>query len=749
MFKKLISLILIFTLLLCLTTVSATVDMPALLTSEEKANALKYLGLFVGTDTGFELDRAATRTEAVVMLLRMLGKAQEASNSAYSHPFKDVPSWANKYIAYAYAKELTSGISSTAFGANDIVTPEQFMTFTLRALEYSDKNGDFTYKKAIMKAEEIGLADVDKYTAGSKSFTRGDCVDIIYKALTLTKKVEKISLIESLVNSKIITAAKAEDYELHATPIGVSTVTQNFAIKEDGTLWAWGANEYGLVGNGTTELQKFPIKIMSNVASIHQGEETAFAIKKDDSLWAWGSNWHGQIGNGGKGNDLYHWDENFSYNIQTVPVKVLDNVAEITYYFWSGVVALKKDGSLWSWGGNTSGNSRLDSPRKLIDEVASYVFFGGIYVIKKDNSLWFWGLDKDSILTGKSETNSTEVNKPTKIMDNVSSIKINSEGNHIAILKKDGTLWTCGTNIRGEVGNGTSKIQRMPVKVLDKVKTFELGSNRSYNFMAAIRTDNSLWMWGCNTHGQIGNGHIGDAKDHYNDPFQTKPVKILDDVSKVYLGEENQVQAIKKDGSLWVWGYSTCVSDFSRKTFIGYNRDEMDTCQSVPAKLTDDVISVYNFEGSTLALKGDNSLWAWGNNRYGTVGNGKKGERTDDFYGGLFNQYKPIRILDNVKTVMGNFSAIQYDGTLWRWGLCSDYSLGNGTEGTSLIPTSTTNGFGGNVRAQSYPVPIFNQNKSRFYIGEEASDESAEDKLLDEKELDFDSIWELFRVDND
>lgn len=216
MYRKIISIALIIALALSFTTTvtAATTNTPT--TQDQKANALKDLGLFVGTNNGFELDRAPNRIEAVIMLLRMLGKEQEALNSTYTYPFKDVPSWSSKYVAYAYTKGLTSGISTTAFGSNDSTTPEQFLTFTLRALEYSDKNGDFTYKEAIKKAEEVGLVEAGKYKTGSKDFTRGDCVDIIYKALTITKKVEQIPLSDSLVNGKVIDASKAESYGLYA-----------------------------------------------------------------------------------------------------------------------------------------------------------------------------------------------------------------------------------------------------------------------------------------------------------------------------------------------------------------------------------------------------------------------------------------------------------------------------------------------------------------------------------------------------
>lgn len=216
MFRKIISLMLIAALVLSFTTAATAASTTTPTTQEQKANVLKDLGLFAGTNNGFELDRAPTRTEAIVLLLRMLGVAQEAINSTYTHTFKDVPAWADKYIAYAYNKGLTGGYSKTAFGGNDAATPEQFCALTLRALQYTEKDGDFVYKESIKKAEEMGLAVAGKYKAGAKNFTRGDCVDIIYKALSVVKKTEGVTLAESLVKKGVIDAAKAESYGLYS-----------------------------------------------------------------------------------------------------------------------------------------------------------------------------------------------------------------------------------------------------------------------------------------------------------------------------------------------------------------------------------------------------------------------------------------------------------------------------------------------------------------------------------------------------
>ena len=151
--------------------------------TEQLAETLKTLGLFLGSDKGFELERVPSRLEEVVMLIRLLGKEQEAKSGSWTHPFTDVPPWADKYIGYAYENNLANGMSATEFGTG-AATAQMFATFVLRALGYNDSAAkgavDFTYDGAVQYATERGLiagqGDVD-------GFNRGACVRMMEAAL--------------------------------------------------------------------------------------------------------------------------------------------------------------------------------------------------------------------------------------------------------------------------------------------------------------------------------------------------------------------------------------------------------------------------------------------------------------------------------------------------------------------------------------------------------------------------------------
>lgn len=146
------------------------------------AEDLKSLGLFKGvSDSDFELDRTPTRTEALVMLLRLLGREDEALSGTWQHPFTDVADWAEKYVGYAYEKGLTSGVSATEFGSGGAASCKMYLSFALRALGFSDALGDFSWNDPYELAEacEILPKQVDR-----ESFLRADVVMVSYAALS-------------------------------------------------------------------------------------------------------------------------------------------------------------------------------------------------------------------------------------------------------------------------------------------------------------------------------------------------------------------------------------------------------------------------------------------------------------------------------------------------------------------------------------------------------------------------------------
>ncbi|NLE26186.1 MAG: hypothetical protein GX625_12750, partial [Clostridiaceae bacterium] len=141
--KSYISILMI--LVICITLV-LPVGAAELATAESEALALRQLRLFLGVSTtkiDFQLDKVPTRTQAVIMLIRVLGKDAEALSGNWTHPFTDVDTVADKYIGYAYQNGLAYG-NKDKFGT-DNATSDMYLTFVLRALGYDDTKGDFVW----------------------------------------------------------------------------------------------------------------------------------------------------------------------------------------------------------------------------------------------------------------------------------------------------------------------------------------------------------------------------------------------------------------------------------------------------------------------------------------------------------------------------------------------------------------------------------------------------------------------------
>ena len=209
--KKLISFILCVVMLASIVPATVFAASDSLSFEEELAKDLKALGVFKGvSNTDFALGRAPTRTEALVMLIRTLGKEADALSKGGKHPFLDVPAWADKYVGYAYQNKLTNGMSATKFGGNTTASSSMYLTFVLRALGYSDANGqDFTWDNPFTLARETGIMLGNPDTI---NFLRADVVLVSYAALEAEVKGTKQTLAQKLIKAGAFSAAAYDKY---------------------------------------------------------------------------------------------------------------------------------------------------------------------------------------------------------------------------------------------------------------------------------------------------------------------------------------------------------------------------------------------------------------------------------------------------------------------------------------------------------------------------------------------------------
>lgn len=300
---------------------------------------------------------------------------------------------------------------------------------------------------------------------------------------------------------------------------------ESFLIDAGGSLWAWGANECGQLGDGTTQDRAQPVQVMDGVRSVSAGESHVYAVMEDNTLWAWGRNVSDTFPSS---SDLIS---------SSTPVKIMEDVASAS----TGVcthLAVKTDGSLWTWGryvGDRT-NRQRPSPVKIMDRVtAACTGFGHSLALKTDGSLWAWGQNTDG---GVGDGTTRERPTPVKVMDGV--VQMTAGYGFSAAVKADGTLWTWGRNWQGELGDGTTESRSTPKKIMDHVVSVHASNNNIY----ALREDGSLWAWGNNRSGDVGDGTAED---------RLSPVRILEGVEQVSAGWDH-VLARKFDGTLWTWG---------------------------------------------------------------------------------------------------------------------------------------------------------------------------------------------------
>lgn len=305
------------------------------------------------------------------------------------------------------------------------------------------------------------------------------------------------------------------------TPVRASRLTNvrkvaagashSLAVTADGTVWAWGSNSSGQLGNGTTTNATFPVQVpnLAGVTSVAAGPTGthSLALTSSGVVWAWGSNSTGELGNGTTADSL-------------VPVQVsgLTGVVAIAAGDQHSL-ALKSDGSVWGWGYNFYGQVGVPafqcqngtcstSPRLTPVQVqglggVSAIAAGSLHslAVKSDGTAWAWGRNDEGEL-GDGTTSSSS--SPRRVADLTTVSRIAGGGYHSLALKSDGTAWAWGYNAQGQLGTGTTGTSLRPARVSGLPAVVYLAGGRNHSL--AARDDGTVWGWGANGYGQLGNG---------------------------------------------------------------------------------------------------------------------------------------------------------------------------------------------------------------------------------------------------
>ena len=510
----------------------------------------------------------------------------------------------------------------------------------------------------------------------------------------------------------------------------VAGPTQTLVIRGNGTALGWGGNSFGQVGDGTNASHDTPTTVLNltNVVSIAAGLEHSAAVTSDGGIWGWGRNNQGQLGDGTFGSrfsavrvvgvgGMGTFDAGAVPN--SAPVIFTDHYTvfgttpiasnlrggdadgdAVTYTLVAlptqGVVTLV-DASTGAFGYTANmgasgtdtftfkvNDGSVDSAVAVVTvRFASLGIVPGIAVgvshsvaLQTDGTLWSWGINSNGELgDGSLVRRLTPVR--VRAFDGTvfdEGVSVVAGGNHTLVERGDGTWWGWGSNLYGQLGDGTTVTPRLTpvqVSVVPSLATLMGGVIHT----AALKTDGTVWGWGRNNQGQLGDGTTTQ---------RSTPVQVsgLSGVVQIALSVDgSHTVALRNDGTVWTWGFNS----------NGQLGDGTATSRSLPVQVRkvdgtvlDGVVSVAAGSGHTVALGGDGRVWAWGLDNAGQLGNAQSNSTT------------PVLVLHTDGTVFQGVVSIEAfgltslavtaDGTRWGWGGGSSGELGNGVFANNAHP---------------------------------------------------------------
>jgi alpha-tubulin suppressor-like RCC1 family protein/phosphodiesterase/alkaline phosphatase D-like protein len=456
--------------------------------------------------------------------------------------------------------------------------------------------------------------------------------------------------------------------------------THSLALDIDGTVWAWGANDRGQLGDGTNNGHILPAKVkdaagtanLSGIVAIAAGDGYSLALSLDGKIYAWGANNRGQLGIGAIGN-------------QNLPnqVSALSSASMISSGSGGATsVAALSDGTVWAWGAGTSGQlgNGFDLDSNVPVQVTGLTNVTTVnagqeraLARKSDGTVWAWGNNSSGEL---GNGNNTSSNIPVQVSSLTGIVSINGGNSHALAIKSDGSVWAWGNNNKGQLGDGSSTSRSTPVQVSGLTSGIVMVAG-GLSYSAALKSDGTVWTWGWGTNGRLGNNNLTDTYT----PVQVwgQAQGTLSGFSIIESGYSHTL-ALKNDGTVWAWGSNSS----------GQLGDNTNISRLTPVQVVGltGIIDLAAGKEHSMALKNDGTVWAWGSNFYGQLGNNTTS-----------SQNTPVQVKDPSDLVDGFLHNI----TEISVGEIHSMAIKNDISGTSVWA------WGGNTRGQLGDYSLFNR----------------------------------------
>ena len=492
------------------------------------------------------------------------------------------------------------------------------------------------------------------------------------------------------------------------------------ALKSDGTLYLWGRNDWGEIGNGSSGTDvKSPwlLGSLTGITQVATGFSNSIALKSDGTVYVWGDNSCGQGGNGASGGN------------QTTPTQVssLSGISQVA----AGndhCLALKSDGTLYAWGnngfgeiGNGSSGAGVLTPTPVLSGTAFIAMEPSSYhslAVKAQATLTMVVSPASSGTTsptvGSSFVNKGEAQNITATVatgytfsgwtsygnttfNSASSasttVTLSGDATVIANFTYSGCAVGWGYNYYGAIGDGTTTLPgHDPENGHDDADGPCLKSPQGHFTRWRSRPNGTVWASGSNSYGQLGINNTTDKSS----PAQvlkgasSSATEYLTGVVQVAAGGSHSI-ALKSDGTVWAWG-SNSNGQLGDGT-SGAGTDKLTPVQ-VGGSLTG-VVLIGAGESHSLAVKNDGTVWAWGSNSNGQLGDATTANRSTPVQVLKGTSSSSTDYLTGVVQICGGFAhsvALKSDDTVFAWGLNNSAQLGDGTYTQRTIPVQVLRG---------------------------------------------------------
>lgn len=498
---------------------------------------------------------------------------------------------------------------------------------------------------------------------------------------------------------------------------GSTTYGHSCGIRSDGTLWCWGSNANGQLGDGTLIARTYPVRVGtgSDWSFVATGNTHTCATRTDGTLWCWGNNSSGRLGDGtstqrttptriGTASDwftvaagnthtcaikttgtLWCWGANSNYQLglgdtatRTSPVQVG------SVNTWSAVVATssnsncarRSDGTLWCWGSNTTGvlgqgnTTTLTALVQVSPGVTTWselaAGYAHVCATRTDGTLWCWGRNSLGQLGDNSTTQRTS---PTQIGAAIGAwSRVTGGAEHTCATRTTGELYCWGKNAYGQLGDGATTNRNTPTRVGTATDWVRLGAGPEHT--CASKADGTLHCWGWNGFGQLGSTGTTSV---------VKPVRAITGATGTVASDQGHSCATLADGTVRCWGWNS-QHMLSDGTTVNKTRPVMSAAAITNAARPISGLGRYH----SCVHRADNRLSCWGYNAHGQLGIGSTtlSQTPVDTLGGA--------VWQTAAAGYYHTCGVRTNGTLWCWGYNAYGQVGN--SGTSNVTSPVQSG---------------------------------------------------------